>query len=70
MPTGGPFDCHPPGWPCYPPRHWPTYFQPIETSAAPHTRVPSVQEQMGVDPVSKLAAAIDRLAAALEGQKQ
>jgi len=59
MPNGGHFDCYSPGW--YPPR---------ETTACPHTIqvVPSVQEQMGTDPISKLAAAIERLAAALKGE--
>ena len=30
----------------------------------------SVQEQLGVDPISKLAEAVNRLAAALEGVRE
>jgi hypothetical protein len=30
------------------------------------TNVPSIAEQMGVDPISRLAKAIERLAAAIE----
>lgn len=49
---------------------WAPYRQPPETASAPSTPVPSIQEQMGVDPVSKLAAAIEKLADAIkEGHK-
>jgi hypothetical protein len=51
----------------------PNYSYPVWTGdpppfRAPTTamRVPSVAEQMGTDPTSKLAAAIDRLATAME----
>lgn len=43
----------------YPPSYAPT-----------HAPVPSVAEQMGVDPISRLAAAIEKLAEALEKQSE
>jgi hypothetical protein len=35
----------------------------------PGAKMPTIQEQLGIDPISKLAAAIERLAAALEGNR-
>jgi hypothetical protein len=60
-PIGGPFDC-------YPPRYW-----PLRETAADFRTIqvmPNVQEEMGIDPISKLAAAIEKLAAALEETKK
>jgi hypothetical protein len=56
MSNGGPFDCHPPGY--WPLRETAGDFRTVQV-------VPSVQEQMGTDPISKLAAAIEKLADAL-----
>lgn len=60
--SGGPFDCYPPGWPGYSPYYWPQR----ETSAMPSEIqiAPNIMEQMGTDPISKLAAAIEKLAEA------
>lgn len=55
--TGDP----PPGvWPSWP--SWPQTSAPVPT-------IPSFQEQMGIDPISKLAAAIEKLADALKESK-
>lgn len=53
---------YPPSW-NYPPG-WPVSWPPHDTSSAPRPAInaPSIAEQMGIDPVSKLAAAIDKLA--------
>jgi hypothetical protein len=63
---------YPPRGTCYPPSYapmWPPAANPLrETGAAPHARVPSIAEQMGTDPISKLAAAIEKLADALKGE--
>jgi hypothetical protein len=54
----------------YPPYLTTRTGDPIPTweprTAAP---VPSIQEQMGIDPISKLAAAIEKLAEALSKGK-
>lgn len=65
MPTGGPFDCYPPGYPGY---SYPYWLRETSAPSLPPNAItvhPSVMEQMGTDPISKLAAAIEKLAAAL-----
>lgn len=56
-------------WTGDPPPNYP-HCWPRETTAAPHTRPLSIQEQMGTDPISKLAAAIEKLADAINGEGQ
>jgi hypothetical protein len=58
--TGDP----PPNYPYCPSHHYPL------TPPRPWTAAPSIQEQLGIDPVSKLATAIERLAAAIEGAER
>jgi hypothetical protein len=44
---------------------YPGYWPPLETASRPSRSVPSIQEQLGTDPISKLADAIKELAVAL-----
>ena len=59
----GATSCRPPDYPIW------TGDPPPDTPCrvgTPVSSIPNVFEQMGVDPISKLAAAINRLAAAIE----
>ncbi len=47
----------------WPDRYRDPYYQ---NPFPPHSPLPNYAEQLGIDPTSKLAAAIDRLAAAFE----
>jgi len=53
-------------WTGDPPPNYTPYW-PAPSRTAP---LPNIFEQMGADPISKLAAAIERLAAALEGKAE
>lgn len=56
---GGGFDCYPPGWPpCSPP-------QTFVIGTPSRSPAPSIAEQLGTDPISKLAAAMHDLADAI-----
>jgi hypothetical protein len=46
---------------------WPPAANP-QYPVTPVRPIPSIAEQMGVDPISKLAAAIEKLADALKGE--
>jgi hypothetical protein len=57
-----------PHYPSYPSRTGDPVWREPQTSAP---QVPSIMEQMGIDPISKLAAAIEKLADALrEGVRE